>query len=77
MITSDDITKSRAGIISDALYPGFNYVARLRGRMEKAGIPPGDRLFRLVSKAHEAMRQLSGEVHYLRCNGVGRPARSE
>src|SRR5262245_30713366 len=56
---------------SDALFPGFNYVARLRERMEKAGFPPaGDRLFQLVSKAHEAMRQLSSELHYLSCSGV-------
>jgi hypothetical protein len=66
-----------AKIISDALYPGFNYVARLRERMERAGFPPGDRLYQLAAKAHDAIRQLASELHYLGCNGVGRPDRSE
>jgi hypothetical protein len=44
-MNSNDITKGQAGIISDALYPGFNYVARLREPMERAGFPPGDKLY--------------------------------
>jgi hypothetical protein len=34
-MNSNDITKGQARIISDALYPGFNYVARLRERKPK------------------------------------------
>jgi hypothetical protein len=40
-MNSNDITKTQAKIISDALYPGFNYVARLRERMERGWVPAG------------------------------------
>jgi hypothetical protein len=76
-MNSNDITKGQASINSDALYPGFNYVARLRERMEKAGFPRGDKLYQLASKAHDAMRQLSSELYYMTCGGVGRPDRPE
>jgi hypothetical protein len=76
-MNSNDITKGQAKVIAAALYPGFNYVARLNRRMEAMGFPPDDKLFQLVGKAYDAMRHLYGEVHYLGCNGVGRPDRPE
>ena len=76
-MNSDDITKGQAKVIADALYPGFNYVAQLRERMQKAGFPPGDRLYQIVANAHDALRQLSSELHYMTCGGVGRPDRPE
>jgi hypothetical protein len=76
-MSSEDLTKAQAKVIHDALFPGTNYLARLRNRMEKSGFPPDDKLFQLVGKAYDAMRHLYGEVHYLGCNGVGRPDRSE
>jgi hypothetical protein len=71
-MTSDDITKSQAKIISDKLSPGANYVARLHRLMEQTGFSPRDKLFKLVSKAHDAMRQLCSELHYLSRSGAGR-----
>jgi len=33
-MTSDDISKSQAAVIQKALFPGVNYLVRLRTRME-------------------------------------------
>jgi hypothetical protein len=41
--------------------------------MGPSGFPPDDKLFKLVGKAYDAMRHLYSDVHYLGCNGVGRP----
>ena len=76
-MSSHDITQAQAKVIHDNLYPGLNYLARLNARMGQSGFPPDDKLFKLVGKAYDAMRHLYGEVHYLGCNGVGRPGRSE
>jgi hypothetical protein len=76
-MNSDNITKAQATVIFDALFPGANYLVRLRDRMQKSSFPPGDKLFQLVEKAHDAMRQLSSELHYMSCDGAGRPDRSE
>jgi hypothetical protein len=73
-MTGDDLTKTQAKVISDALFPGANYLARLHRRMEQTGFPRDDRLYQLVSKAHDAMRQLCSDVvHYMTWGGVGRP----
>jgi len=74
-MTSDQLTKAQAKTIRDALFPGFNYLFRLRQRMEKAGFPPDDKLYQLVCNAYDAAHRLNVEVHYLSCDGVGRPAR--
>jgi hypothetical protein len=76
-MNSSNIAKAQATVIFEALYPGANYLVRLRDRMQKSGFPPGDKLFQLVEKAHDAMRQLRSELHYMTCGGVGRPGRSE
>jgi len=39
-MTRDDIQKWQAKKIRDALSPAGNYLARLRERMEKRGLPP-------------------------------------
>ena len=63
--------------ISKALYPGANYLARLRNRMEKL-FPPDDPLFLKVVAAHDAVCALSIEMHYQSCKtGVGRPDKAE
>jgi len=74
-MTSYQLTKSQAKTIRDSLFPGFNYPFRLRQRMEKAEFPPGDKLFQLVCEAYDAAHRLNVEVHYLSCDGVGRPAK--
>ena len=66
-MNSDNITKAQATVIFDALFPGANYLVRLRDRMQKSSFPPGDKLFQLVEKAHDAMRQLCSELHHLSC----------
>jgi hypothetical protein len=76
-MNSNDITKGQAKVIHEALYPGLNFLARLDARMGQSGFPPDDKLFKLVGKAYDAMHHLYNEVHYLGCNGVGRPGRSE
>ena len=76
-MNSNNLTKSQAKVIFEALFPGANYLVRLRDRMQKSGFPPGDKLFQLVEKAHEAMRQLRSELHYMSCDGVGRAGRPE
>src|SRR5439155_22526593 len=63
--------------ISKGLYPGANYLSRLRNRMEKL-FPPDDPLFLKVVAAQEAVRALSIEMHYQSCKtGVGRPNKAE
>lgn len=60
--------------ISKALYPGMNYLIRLRERMVRVGFIPSDKLYQLVNKAYDAMHSLSVEMHYQSCKrGVGRP----
>jgi hypothetical protein len=76
-MNSNDITKSHAKVIFDAHFPGANYLVRHRARMQKSCFPSGDKLFLLVEKAHDAMRQLRSELHYVSCDGVGRPDRVE
>ena len=76
-MTSDDLTKSQGKVISEALFPGFNYLARLRKRMQKAGFSSNDKFFQLVEKAHEVMQHLVAEARYLWCDGVGRSDRPE
>ena len=36
-MSSDDITKSQAKVIYEALFPGTNYLVRLKKKMEKVG----------------------------------------
>jgi hypothetical protein len=66
-MTSDDITKSQAKIISDKLRPGANHLARLHRLMQQTGFSRRDKLYQLVEKAHDAMRQLCSELHHLSC----------
>ena len=76
-MTSDDISKSQAAVIQKALFPGVNYLVRLRTRMEKAGFPQNDKLYKLVQAACDAAQQLSNEVHYMTCDGVMREPRKK
>ncbi len=71
------VTKEQAKTINKALFPGLNYLCRLRERMEKVGFPQDDKLFLMVCKAYDAVRALHGETHYLSCDGVGNPLKKE
>jgi len=39
--------------------------------------PDDDRLLLLVREAQKALQSLCMEIHYLSCDGVGRPRRSD
>jgi hypothetical protein len=68
-MTKDNITPAQAQRIRDALFPGLNYLARLRRRMERLGFPPGDAMFRAVHAAEMALFDLNVALHYLGCQG--------
>ena len=75
---SNELTPAQAKILHTAVHRTLGYLFRLRARMEKAGFPPGDKLFRLTDSAYDALHSLSVELHYLSCpSGVGRPSRSQ
>jgi hypothetical protein len=38
-MNSNNLTKSQAKVIFEALFPGANYLVRLRDRMQKSGFP--------------------------------------
>ena len=59
----------------DALYGPTNYLARLRPRMEERGFPHDDPLYRQVSAAYEAIRQVRIDFLYLSCDGTGQRRR--
>jgi hypothetical protein len=76
-MNSDELTRTQVKAISEALFPGVNYLVRLRDRMVKAGFPPDDELFKLVSDAYEASRVLRLELLAMAAHGNGRPPRAE
>jgi hypothetical protein len=57
--------------------PSLAYLFRLREPMVKRGFPPADPLLMLVEKAYDSMHRLFVELHYLSCDGVGRPSKEE
>ena len=73
----DLIEKWQAAKISKSLYPGLNYLLRLRQRMEKKGFPGNDPYYLAVCRAYDSMQALCVATHYLTCNGVGLPDRAE
>jgi hypothetical protein len=70
----DSVTKDQAKKINASVQPSLNYLFRLRERMTKAGFLPGDPLFKLVDRAYDSVHRLFVELHYLSCDGVGRPS---
>ena len=65
----------QADRLFQALYPGMNYLSRLKLRMEQVGFLPDDPLYRHVAAAYDAMFSLRVELHYLSCrSGVGKPS---
>jgi hypothetical protein len=73
-MSRSDIKKWQAKRISQALFPATNYLIRLRRRMEQRGFPPHDPLYREVCAAYDAIHRLGMSMHYLSCDGVGRPS---
>ena len=57
----------QADRLFQTLYPGMNYLSRLKRRMEQVGFLPDDPLYRHVAAAYDAMLSLRVELHYLSC----------
>jgi hypothetical protein len=72
-MNSKTMEKWQAAKIAKALYPGANYLVRLRERMEKVGFPYNDELYQHVCAAFDAVQRLSMKAHYLSCSGVDAP----
>ena len=68
----DDLTHEQAMALNTALFPGVNFLVRLKTRMQKAGFPQNDKVYQLVCEAYEASWRLSHELHYRSCDGVYR-----
>ena len=76
-MSSDDLTKSQAKQLSESLFPGVNFLLRLKTRMEKSGFPQDDALYNLVSDAYDASWELYRELHMMAASGVGRQDRPD
>jgi hypothetical protein len=72
----DSVTKDQTKKINASVQPSLNYLFRLRERMVKKGFPPNDPLMKLVKNAYDCVQRLFIELHYLSCDGVGRPSES-
>jgi len=68
--------EGRAGHF-DRLRPTVDYLSRLQKRMDKRGFPDDDCLLLLVCDAQKALQSLCMEIHYLSCDGVGRPRKGD
>jgi hypothetical protein len=73
----DDVTKAQAKRIYAALWSSANYLARLRRRMEQRRFPHVDPLYVRVCATNEELNRLMMDLHYLSCDGVGRPAEDD
>jgi hypothetical protein len=51
------------------------FLHRLRDRMLKVGFLPDDPLFLRVCQAYDSLHRLFIDLHYLSCDGTGRPKR--
>ena len=71
------MTRDQAKAISETIRKQLGYLHRLRERMVAVGFPPEDLLFKKVEAAYDAMHRLSVELHYIGCEGVGRPGKNE
>lgn len=63
--------------IHRSLRPNLRYLYRLRTRMEKIGFHPSDPLFKLVNQAYDSVHALFIQLHYLSCEGVGEPSKTQ
>ena len=71
---SDSLQPWQCEAIAKALFPGANYIVRLKARMERRGFRPDDPIYRLVVTLHDTMQALRMQLHYRSCeSGVGRP----
>ncbi|REK08958.1 MAG: hypothetical protein DWQ37_19020 [Planctomycetota bacterium] len=72
---SEQLTEAQLESLVASVRPMLRYLGRLEKRMEAQGFPADDRLLRLVRETRQAAHDLALELHYLSCDGVGRPRR--
>jgi hypothetical protein len=72
---SRTIQRWQAEKLHRTLQPTLGFLHRLRDRMLKAGFLPDDPLFVRVCRAYDALHRLFIDLHYLSCDGTGRPSR--
>ena len=67
---STELSHEQAEALKRGIYPCLNYLSRLKKRVEKT-LTIDDPLHQLVTKAFDAVHNLSVHVHYLACDGGG------
>ncbi len=73
-----EMTCKQFKIIDAALFPGMNYLQRLKSGMERAKFPVNDETYLLFSKAYEAALALKKHTEAeSRIQRVGRSPRKE
>lgn len=70
---SEQLTERQLEALAARVRPMLTYLVRLEARMEQQGFSKDDRLLRLVRDARRAVHDVHLELHYLSCDGVGRP----
>jgi hypothetical protein len=72
---SRNLTTEQAVRMHESLFRLANYLSRVVRRMERTGFPPDDPLYKLASRAYDAVCSLSTDLHYRSCkSGVGKLA---
>jgi hypothetical protein len=74
---SSDVTKDQARQMHRSLFKLANYLWKTTNRMERRGFPLDDDLYRRTKAAYDAVCSLCMELHYMSCDGVGKPRRGE
>jgi hypothetical protein len=69
-----ELSRDQIEQLSRDVRPMAAYLHRLQARMDAVGFAPGDRPYRSVRKAVDAMHTLFVELHYL-ASDAGRRAR--
>lgn len=63
-MNSFEFTCEQMARLNRGLFPGLNYLFRLKDRLEKLGVRESDSLFSLIMQAYDASRRLSQYAHY-------------
>ena len=69
-----ELSRDQIEQLSRSVRPMAAYLHRLQARMDAVGFVPGDKLYRCVSEALNAMHTLFVELHYM-ATDAGRRSR--
>ena len=75
VMSSDDLTKAPLQTLQRRLFPGTNYLFRLKDRLRELGIHHNDELHAAAIEAYEASLRLSVLMHHLNCEAKRRSPR--